>query len=332
MLIANDLHLGVLRSAGTTPSSAAALRQYALDSFEQLLARTDEHLVILGDLFDQYNVPMTDLLKTFKLLETWLQQGHKLTLMPGNHDLSTDSSKLGSFQFLGALLADVPQVTYIPLAGWVEKEVYAISHCVNQDEFNLQLSKVPECRYVLLHANYDNTFAVESDHSLNVSEQQAKDCKAQTLVFAHEHNHRKLLGGKVYVLGNQFPTSVSDCLSDQDKFMHRLTPDGIERIKFWDRATSYAELDWRNPTETTAQFVRFTGTATPEEGAAVADTIARYRKASDAFVVSNAVKIGSEDRAEFEVQSLDQARSFDVMGALKKFLTEDEYSILEKLE
>lgn len=332
MIIINDLHVSAFRSAGATPASAAALRRYALDYFENMLNQADEHLVIQGDLYDTYSIPMSDLLRSYQILEAWLTKGHKLTLIPGNHDLSKDTSKLGSFQFLAGLLEGHQQVQYIQGAGWVADNVYAISHVTNQDEMDMLLERVPECRYLLLHTNYNNFHAQGSDHSLDVSEQQAKDSKAGTLVFAHEHNHRIELQGRVFVLGNQFPSSVADCLSPQDKYMHRLTADGVERIRTWSREGSYQELDWKNPEPSEAQFIRFTGTATSEEAAAVVDTIARYRKTSTAFVVSNAVHIGENSAMdEFTVTSLEQARSFDVMGALKKFLTDEEYTILENL-
>ena len=51
LLILNDCHIGVKRSAGTTPASALALRRYLLDSFRSLLP-DDKDVLVLGDLFD----------------------------------------------------------------------------------------------------------------------------------------------------------------------------------------------------------------------------------------------------------------------------------------
>ena len=330
-VVINDLHIGTIRSAGTTPASALALRKYALESLKQMLDNIDENLVILGDLFDTYSVPMQDLLETYTLLSKWCAKGHCLTLVPGNHDLSSDSSKMSSFEFLSKLLLSQPNVQYIQGGDWVDDDIYAVSHVHNQDLLNLELSKVPKCRFLLLHANYDNHFAKESDHSLNVSEEQARTCKAEVVCFAHEHNTRTALNGKVYVFGNQFPMSISDCLDGHDKFMHQLDST-VYPIKTWDRSTNYQELDWRNPQTSEAKFIRFVGSATAEEAAAASEVIARYRRTSQAFVVGNGVKVQSaEGQAELEVASLEQVRSFDVMSALKDYLTEKEYNKLQTL-
>lgn len=332
-VVINDLHIGSVRSAGTTPASALALRKYALKSLETILENVSEDLIVLGDLLDTYSIPMSDLLETYRLLNRWLSKGYCLTLIPGNHDLSTDSSKLSSFEFLGRLLVEEPSVQYIQGGGWVyEKQgIYAISHVANQALLDLELSKVPKCRYLLLHANYNNHFAKESDNSLNISEEQAEQSKAEVLCFAHEHSTRTALKGKVYVFGNQFPMSIADCLDGHDKFMHRLGK-SIEPVQTWHRDANYAEIDWRNPVASEAAFIRFVGSAKAEEAAAAAEVIARYRRTSQAFVVGNGVKVqGAEGQVELEVASLEQVRAFDVMSALKDYLTEKEYSKLQNL-
>ena len=62
MIVINDVHLGAIRSAGTTISSALALREWMLEQFKSMLEVIDEDLVILGDLFDTYSIPAPDLL------------------------------------------------------------------------------------------------------------------------------------------------------------------------------------------------------------------------------------------------------------------------------
>lgn len=329
MIVINDVHVAANRMAGTTPASAAALKQFTLNNLHNFLDEVNEDLLIAGDLFDSFNVPNTDLLATYRIFDHWLRKGFQLFAMRGNHDASKDSSKLSSFDLLGELLRG--RATFINKPVLIGN-TYCLPHALNQDEFDMWIANVPECKFCVIHANYDNHFATQSDHSLNVSKEQAQNMKAGTVVFAHEHAARTMLAGKVFVLGVQWPTSVSDCLSDSDLFAHRLRPDGtIESIQTWEME-NYVELDWKSFGPTAAQFVRFVGEATSEEAALVADVIAKYRKVSTAFVVSNAVKVGgSAEMDEFSVQSLEQARSFDVMGALKAFLTEEEYKILEKL-
>lgn len=336
MIIIHDTHLGVQRSAGTTPDSAAALTGWMQEQFASILNRVDEDLIVLGDLFDTYQVPLKTVLDTMSLLSMWLEKGHKLYLIPGNHDLSTDSSKMSSFQFLGAVFKNHPRVVYQQGGGHITEDVYAISHVTNQDLFDLELSKVPKCKYLLVHANYDNNFAKESDHSLNMSREQVEAAPVEVVFFAHEHYYREDLRGKVFISGNQFPSSVSDCLHKTDKFMTRLG-DKPERIMTWATAGGiegggYAELDWRNPEASDAHFIRFIGSCKAEEAADMANVIAAYRKASKAFVVTNAVKVGSDtEGAELELDSLEAINQFSVMDALRDYLSADDIKILESL-
>lgn len=331
MIVIHDLHLGVQRSAGTTPQSAAALTSWMQTQLDRILDRIDEDLVVLGDLFDTYQVPLKTVLLTYSSLNRWLAKGYSLTLIPGNHDLSTDSSKLSSFQFLSQLMLESPNVKYLVGGGYVTDDVYAISHVTNQDLFDMELSKVPKCRYLLLHCNYDNNFAKDSDHSLNISEDQLTKLPVETVFFAHEHYYREALRGKVFISGNQFPSSVSDCLHKDDKFMTRLG-ERPERIQTWDGA-GYQELDWKELGKSDAQFIRVVGRASTAEAADMANAIAAYRKNSDAFVITNAVKVGEDAEGEtLRMDSLEAISKFSVMEALKAYLTKEEVSILESLD
>lgn len=333
MIVINDLHLGVIRTAGTTPASALALRKFALNKLAAILSSTKEDVVILGDLFDTFSVPMQDLLDTYHILRNWLEiGGRKLHLVAGNHDLSKDSTKLSSFQFLAKLL-ESPNCTYLQGVGWLDesKGIYAISHVLNQDLMDMHLATVPKCKYLLVHANYDNHFAVQSDHSLNISKEQAEELPCEKIVFAHEHHSRTALSGKVFVCGNQFPTSVSDCLDKDDKFAHRLTDSGIEKVHTWIKS-DFIDMPWNAIVDTTANFIRISGTAKPEEASAATEAVANLRRVSQALVITNAVQVGTdEELQQASLKSLEAVQAFDVMAALKEVLTKEEYAVIEKL-
>jgi UDP-2,3-diacylglucosamine pyrophosphatase LpxH len=336
LTILNDWHIGAIRSAGTTPGSAEQLRHFLLSQFKATVEKVKTDLVILGDLFDSEQIPLTDLAETYTVLKNWLYKGQNLFLVDGNHDLSKTSSKLSSFQFLCKLLGTGQhgdKVTHVQGGGMLIAEgYYVIPHMSNQDCFDLELAKVPKVKYLLLHVNYNNNFAKESDHSLNLSEEQAKALPVEKIVFAHEHYARTALKGKVFVCGNQVPSSVSDCLDGRDKTLTILPASGeVETEVTW-KSLGFRELNWKNVEETGAEFVRFVGEAKPEEVAEMVSVIARFRKNSKAFVVSNAVKVlGSDGLVLQEAASLEEARAFDIMGALKKVLTEEQVKIIESL-
>lgn len=330
MILLNDLHLDANRSAGATPASAKALKDYNLNCFTNFLQTVDEDVIIVGDLMDTWQISLSTVLAVYRAFDEWLLKGHRLIVQAANHDLSTDSSRYGSLQFLMALFADRPNVQFVIHAGaWVAEGMYCVPHVANSDLFDMELAKVPECEVLFLHANLDNPWACSSDHSLNVTREQLDKLPAKLVYFGHEHHARRL--GKAFVGGVQWPTSVSDCLDKKDKFAYRITGTTIEPIKTWDSA-NYAEIDWRNPEASDAQFIRFVGNCKPDEAAEMANVIAAYRRSSDAFVVTNAVKVGSDtEGAELELASLEAINKFNVMDALKEYLSVEDVKILESL-
>jgi len=329
-LILNDIHVGTNRGAGTTPASAAALKQFTLNNLAQFMAGTEEDVIIVGDTFDAWQVPLTDVLKTYEIFKEFLGRGHRLVIQAANHDLSTDSTKLGSLQFLMELLKGYTNLQFVISEGaWVGKDMYCVPHVRNQDVFEMELAKVPECEVLFLHANLDNGFAAQSDNSLNVSREQLEELPAKLVYFGHEHHARKF--GKAFVGGVQWPTSVSDCLDKKDKFAYRLTGTELIPIKTWD-SSDFTDMPWNAITETSAKFIRISGTAKPEEATAATEAVANLRRTSQAFVITNAVQVGTDEELQkASLQSLEAVQAFDVMAALKEVLTTEEYAVIEKL-
>lgn len=347
MLILSDVHIGFDRKGGTTPASREKLRSYLMGSFAAFIddhLDTDETLVILGDLFDAFEVSPRDWVDTFAALQKWLF-GHtrKLVLVAGNHDHSPKALRVSSFEMLCTVLRNTyfDQVTIVGIDEWMylSDDIVAVAHCSNQDTFNLKLAevlgKVKMGDRVLLHANFDNKFAVESDHSLNVSYDLAKEfaAKGATLYFAHEHQARTALGGSVVVFGNQWPTSIADCLNNDEKFAHVMTG-GVQKVQTWKRdgiVASYREWDWRELTESNADFVKVTGQATSTEASEVINKLADFRKRSEAFIVTNAVKIEGVAEVESLPETFEAAKAFDVMEFIARHLNQDQMMAVNKL-
>ena len=349
-LVINDLHLGVNRTGGTTADSAVALRQYALNQYRELL-KLGGNVIINGDMFDSFNVPLSDLLQAYQTTVEWflLSEGVTLTLIPGNHDLSKNSLNLSSFEMLAKLLmARFPaQVCYLPGSNWVDQPagIYAISHVANQELFELALSNVPDSvKTLLLHCNFDNVFAGQSDHSLNISREQAKALTKRgiTLVLGHEHQGRTMMNDKVILTGNQYPTSVSDCLvhgdGQKDGCKYALVIDGadMELIPTWsfkDAFGGFADIAWDClPTEDIGKcFVRVTGSATAAESASVIKAISKFRQTSNAFVITNGVKVTGLSDSDELAESVEDIRSVDVIEMLIETLDAEQAACVRKL-
>ena len=326
--ILNDLHIGAVRSAGTTPQTAYKLRQGLLKGLENLLDKIHTDVLVNGDFFDGPNIPMADLLGAYVIVTQWLARGKHLWLSDGNHDLSKNSTVLSSFQFFAKLLVESypEQVVHISGAGQhIGNRRYVIPHVANQDLFNLELTRMPANMDVLfLHANYDNKFAVEADHSLNMSEDQAKEISVDLIVFAHEHQNRQALKGKVQIVGNQLPSSVSDCLGNGEKYLAVLAEDNLlDMVQVLNVDTVFSQQDWRSLEDTT-DFIRVTGTATAAEAAQMISVIAKFRADSSALVITNAVKVDGQNDTDEMALSHEDITTFNVMAELLSLLTPEE--------
>lgn len=354
LLVLNDVHLGVNRQSGTTPASAAALRYSLKTAFRHLVSQHfDKDLLIAGDLFDQFAVDSQTVLDTYMVLSYWLDNsdGGVLTLVMGNHDFQPKADKLSSFHFLCHLLSERwgNRVREVSEPANITDGLFAIPHRPNQDIFNMDLEAATELKdhIIILHANWSNNFAVHSDHSLNVSKDQAEALIAggNRLFFAHEHQHRRAMNGNVIIAGNQWPSSISDCLThgagqlDGAKYAHILKPAGstwdIEPIETWHAAEDYKQVDWQDIPDLKAdgfRFIRVTGEASAAQASEVVNLVSALRRNCDAFVVGNSVKIegieGVEDLAD---ASFDEVKSFNVMAALLEQLDDREREVVQGL-
>ena len=201
----------------------------------------------------------------------------------------------------------------------------------NQQLFDAELEKVPECEVLYLHVNYDNFFAAQSDQSLNISKLQVQACKAKRIVIAHEHVQK--LSGKITIPGNQIPTSISDWQGCDAKYVTTVTREGVVTMqKVVEKSEDYTEQPWTSPAVTGHKFVKIVGTATAEQAAQVVSAVAKFRSISPAFVVANGVQIEAQSGAEGFGESLESVRAFDVMTALGELLSRDEMTVLQGLQ
>jgi hypothetical protein len=353
-LVLNDLHLGVQRAGGTTWATAAELRDYALQQYKRLLRlavpKGIKRIVVNGDLTDTYDTMLAEALKLYAETADFLAQYPDIELVwaVGNHDLSKDSSKLGTVVFIGELLT--MQFTNFKLVKRPEMlahDTYVLPHVTNQDIFDLELSRVPEsAKWVFLHCNYDNTFACAADHSLNISREQAKALRKHAkIVIGHEHQGRELMSGNVIIVGNQFPTSVADCLphgdAQADGTKHALVLDHDtgehSYITTWtpdDADGWFAALDWRELADVVEEgrgFIRVEGEALLSESADAIKAIAAFRAKSKSFVITNAVKVEKAEGLDSVAESIEDIRSTNVIELLLEYLTPEQQQVVRDL-
>lgn len=354
-LILNDLHLGVQRTGGTTLASAAALREFLHEGHRDLLLLAPDNdcdtVLINGDLSDQHDIPLVQALQIYEDTAKFMEVFPHITVVwaVGNHDLSKDSSKLGTVAFIGALLKMRFNQFHLitgPETLWAGN--YILPHVTNQDIFDLELTRIPEgVKWLFLHCNYDNKFACAADHSLNLSRDQAKALKARgiKIVFGHEHQGREALGGSVIVVGNQIPSSIADCLAHGDgqkngskrAMIIDHSNDTHEFVETWNENASdgwFKRVDWKDLaafTEVGRGFVRVEGDASAAEAADVIKTISAFRQKSSAYVVTNGVKIEQMAGLDEIASSIEDVRGVDVISMLLEHLTPEQRVVVSGL-
>lgn len=338
MRLINDCHLGVKRQAGTTPESRRELEDAQFESFESQLPG-DEHLMILGDLFDTAKVSFNIVWRTYKILAKYLRTAsNTLYLVRGNHDASNVKGEMCSLDFLAELLKEAfgTQSVYITEPYTLKGGARVIPHLPNQDLFDLEVEKADKegIHTLLLHCNYNNFFATESDHSLNITEEQAK--KFGTIICAHEHTPRQMILAEttVWILGCQYPTSIADCKNADvlTSTSYEFNTGDLTRNDVLPLQEVYMEFDWQELDKQAHKFIRVTGEATVEQAGDAVQAISKFRKKSDALVITNSVKIaGLSSEKELE-QATEDISEMDVTQMLLDELKPWQVSAIKKLQ
>lgn len=336
--ITTDWHVAVKRVGGTTPESQTRLRNYLRQSLQAQLDNTD-HL-IAGDLLDDFTIDSFELTETYKIFSAWLlKYGKKLALVRGNHDWKpSGENRYSSFDLITSILKQhFPEQVTVASTVTEWKQFILVPHLANSDILNLEISKLKDVsnKVIVFHANVGNFFAAETQHSLNLTMEQVEDLVSRDnlVIFGHEHQYRSLVSGRCVVLGNTAPSSIADCIGSPFKYAALLTGTEYELIPAWDHLNSYIEADWRNLADIEDyqyNFIRVVGNATALEAAAVIKAVSQLRQRSEAYVISNSVRVEGQDMT-MNTESIESIRAFDVLSAIFAELNEREIETVKEL-
>ena len=350
LLVLNDLHLGVQRTAGTTPASAAALRGWLHDGHAALIMRDefiDHDLVYNGDIFDTFQVPLADAARLVQTWVVWLGT-HKGNIHAGrgNHDVSKDSSKVSMFDFVCEFMrsSHIGRFFTHTSFGQISEKVFILPHQINQGEFDLAIEhalNVLDDAILLLHPNYDNPFRESSDHSLSVTVEQAAKFRAKNcaLLFGHEHDYKLDEANGVYITGNQFPTSIADLLQSQVKFYAVIdqlhTGPAIRLIEMKDYNDAlFQQIDWKDIDNLprNARFIKVTGDVSAEDNVKVVEAVSALRQsATDTFVVANRVQVKQDNAIGGMDIAGEEIRAVNVFDFLYEQLEPEQATVVRAL-
>ena len=137
--------------------------------------------------------------------------------------------------------------------------------------------------------------------------------------------------GRCVVLGNTVPSSIADCIGSPFKYAAMVEGTQYELKPAWDANGSYIEANWRDLTNIDGyNFIRVVGNATALEAAAVIKAVSQLRQRSDAYVITNSVRVEGQDMT-MNTESIESIKAFDVMGAIYAELNEREIETVKEL-
>ncbi len=311
-LVLADIHQGLSRKTGVTPTSLEKFEARKSEMLRGVLQQhQDKEVIIAGDLFDSHQVPLVSVLQ---IASVFLEHPKKVWVIAGNHDLSKNTMRMSSLWFLKewSLLHN----TNIDVV-FVRRELGDITllpHVANQDLFDENIEKA-KGSILITHCNYENGFAVDKDHSLNLTKKQAR--KFDLVISGHEHNRRKV--GNVNMIGSFAPCNVNEAAVD--KFCYVL--DGSDLVEAQRLDYSYAEIPWGqieklSEGKADIDFIKVTGEATAAEAPVVLNTLAKFRKNSSAVMIQNAVTVETLNLGEIEGASFDSIDTMKLLGQILK--------------
>lgn len=109
-----DPHLGRVFKTGVPLGRLGHREEMQWDKFKELLNEPSDMTIIMGDLFDKFNVSGSTILRTATALSVAaaMDRGRKIVILKGNHDLSRDATKRSAFDLLTHIIRE-PNVLFV---------------------------------------------------------------------------------------------------------------------------------------------------------------------------------------------------------------------------
>ena len=200
-----DPHLGRVFKTGV-PTHRLGDRERLVEEqfYAEISDRTSVPVIIMGDLFDKYSVPESLVLWTADKLNE-AAEWKKIYVLRGNHDLSRDEEKRGSFDVLEKLC---PNVVFVKGVWEIQLEngylaLFGYDAFKSATELANQLTV--NCNYLAAFGHYDLT-SHGSDFNLVPTEVFAA-LKIPTVYTGHIHRAQTIErhGVTVHAVGSMQP-------------------------------------------------------------------------------------------------------------------------------
>lgn len=224
-----DPHLGRVFKTGV-PTHRLGDRERLVEEqfYAEISDRTSVPIIIMGDLFDKYSVPESLVLWTADKLNE-AARWKEIYVLRGNHDLSRDEEKRGSFDVLERLC---PKVVFVKGVWEIQLEngylaLFGYDAFKSATELANQLTV--NCNYLAAFGHYDLT-SHGSDFNLVPTEVFAT-LKIPVAYTGHIHKAQTIErhGVTVHAVGSMQPYAHGE-QAEGDNFYRTLTLDEFDNL------------------------------------------------------------------------------------------------------
>ena len=318
-----DIHLGK-RFPYTTNASSPRFEGLRYDILRQVLMKdSPAFIVMLGDLFDGFNVSSRVLVEGYSIVN---RNTPKVIVLAGNHDKSNNTDEPSSLQLLDDPLDSARIV-------WEEPEILRftegsdtlivlVPHQLTQEKFENALlqakamskAHASSTKILCLHCNWGDREGAPTENYLRTDMATELLTEFTKIISGHEHNRHAPKKG-VEMLGSIMPFSFGEMtdkwLLDYDTNLQEFTFQKIWPVKEFSQRT-YETMTAAGVT----QFMEISGEVTVDQAAAVNRKIAEWHKDQHGLIavknstrlIKHEVVISNDQEAE-KVHWTDRARA-----------------------
>ena len=241
-----DPHIGRVFKTGVPLHRLGEREKMVQDQLAlELLSNDDTPIIIMGDLFDKYSIPDSLVLWLSEVLNeatSW----KKIYNLRGNHCVSKDINKRGSFDVLERLC---PDVTFVNTSHIISLPKHAGSLILfGYDAFksaNSLAEEIPDnLNYLAAFGHWDLTAHGEDTHNLIPAEVLAR--KGVTKAYTghiHKPQELKIKGVEVIVVGSLQPYAHGEQMDDESLYQ-TLLKDEVEEL-LAENAEAFADVNLR---------------------------------------------------------------------------------------
>lgn len=210
-----DPHLGRNFTTGCPTSRLGDRARMVLEALEMHLNSPADFIIIMGDLFDKFDVGIDVVYQAYKAIVSASGANPNTTyvILPGNHDISRDKTRMSSFQVLKAMLDSISNVIVvyesIQILDLTPNWSVVLDPYVVFDKDNALDLKALANKKLLYLGHWDDVRFVKPN-SVLPDENIARACEVMISGHIHKPHEAKYEGKPIFYVGSMQPYAFDE--------------------------------------------------------------------------------------------------------------------------